>query len=64
MEILQTFPKHTEKLAETLSKSGLHCLGCSMARSETLEDGVLAHGMSKKDVENLVKELNKVISAK
>ncbi len=62
MEILQTFPEHREKLAETLAKSGLHCLGCSMARFETLEEGVLAHGMSKKDVNEIVKKLNDAVA--
>lgn len=50
--------KHPE-LANDLFESGLHCLGCGMAMYETLEQGCLAHGMNKKQIENLIKKLNK-----
>ncbi len=54
-EILQ---KNSEK-AEILFEAGMHCLGCPMAQQESLEQGCLAHGMSKKEIEELIKELNK-----
>ena len=47
------------KSAEILMESGMHCLGCPMAMQETIEDGCLAHGMSKKEIEKLVEKLNK-----
>lgn len=45
--------------AELLFDAGLHCVGCPMAMQETIEQGCLAHGMSKKDVDKLVERLNK-----
>ncbi len=44
--------------AETLFEAGLSCIGCPMAMQETLEEGCLAHGMSKKEVDELVGRLN------
>ena len=44
-----------------LLKSGLHCIGCHMAAMETLEQGCSAHGMSKKEIEKLVEEINKTL---
>ena len=45
--------------AELLFDIGLHCIGCSMSGMETLEEGCLAHGMSKKEINELIKRLNK-----
>jgi hybrid cluster-associated redox disulfide protein len=53
-EILEKNPN----LAEILFENGLHCLGCGMAMTETLEDGCLAHGMNKKQIDDLIKKLN------
>jgi len=54
-EVLEQKPK----AAEILFEAGMHCLGCPMTMQESLEDGCLAHGMSKKEIEELIKELNK-----
>ena len=43
---------------ELLFKHGLHCVGCHMAATETLEEGCKAHGMDDKKIDELVKELN------
>jgi len=37
----------------------MHCIGCPAAAMETLEEGCLAHGMDKKQIDNLIKKLNK-----
>jgi len=42
-----------------LFDAGLGCIGCPMAQMETLEEGCKAHGMSDKEVEELVKKLDK-----
>jgi len=47
------------ELAEVLFEKGLHCIGCPLAESETIEQGCLAHGMSKKEIEKLIERLNK-----
>lgn len=57
-----TFAELLEKNPEsmnTLFESGLHCIGCHMSAYETIEQGCLAHGMNKKDVDELIKRLNK-----
>jgi hybrid cluster-associated redox disulfide protein len=54
-DILQGNPK----AAQTLFESGLTCVGCPMAMQETLEQGCLAHGMNKKQINELIKKLNK-----
>lgn len=41
---------------EIFFKFGMHCLGCAIAREETLEEAALAHGI---DLEQLLAELNK-----
>ena len=47
------------KAAEILFEAGLSCVGCPMAMSETIEQGCLAHGMTKKEINELIKNLNK-----
>lgn len=42
-----------------LFEVGMGCVGCAMAAQENLEDGCLAHGMSKKEINELIKKLNK-----
>ena len=54
-EILET----NEKAAEILFEAGLHCIGCPMSMQETLEQGCLAHGIEKKDVDEIVNKINK-----
>jgi len=56
-ELLEKYPE----AAEILSEKGMHCVGCPMAMQETLEQGVLAHGM---DADKLVKELNEKLNKK
>jgi hybrid cluster-associated redox disulfide protein len=46
------------KIAEILMKKGMHCIGCSMAMYETLEQGAIMHGINP---DKLVDELNKKI---
>jgi hybrid cluster-associated redox disulfide protein len=42
-------------------KSGLHCLGCSMASGETIEEACAVHGL---DCDQLILELNSFFQAK
>jgi len=57
-QIGQVLLKKSEA-AEILMDAGMGCVGCPMAQMESLEDGCLAHGMSKKDIDKLVERLNK-----
>ena len=54
-----TLMRRNPDAAEILFDAGLGCIGCSMAFNETIEQGCLAHGMTKKQIEKLIKELNK-----
>ena len=58
MTFSEIMEKHPES-AEILFIEGLHCIGCGMAMYESLEDGCKAHGMNKKEIEELIKKLNK-----
>ena len=44
--------------AEILYELGLGCVGCIMARVETLEQGCKSHGMSDKEIDKVVSLLN------
>ena len=56
-KVMDDFPE----VAPVLAQAGLHCIGCHVSGYETLEQGCLAHGMAKKDVDELVKLANKRI---
>ncbi|MDP2672361.1 MAG: iron-sulfur cluster assembly accessory protein [Nanoarchaeota archaeon] len=60
-EILAENPEKAQLLTETLLDFGIHCVGCGAAAFETLEQGVLGHGFSEKDLNNLVKQINKIL---
>lgn len=54
-EVMMVSPEAAEKL---VTKYGLHCVGCGMAAMESLEEGLAAHGMSPKEIERVVADLN------
>jgi len=56
-EIIEKYPKATDRLIEM----GLGCVGCSAAFIETIEQGLIVHGFSKKEAGKIIKELNKTI---
>lgn len=60
-EILSKYPQHSQKMAQAMTNVGLHCTSCSASTWETLEGGMLGHGMQQKDIEDLVKKLNEII---
>ena len=48
-------------VAPFLLNMGMHCLGCPSARSETLEQACLVHGV---DADQLVEEINSYLETK
>ncbi len=60
MSFSELMEKHPNA-GEVLFEKGLHCIGCSFATQETLEEGALAHGMNP---DELVKELNEELGGK
>lgn len=53
-EIVQVYPA----THATFKKFNLGCIGCIAASFETLEDGLIAHGIN---VDEFLKEVNKVV---
>lgn len=47
----------SDKIAEVLMESGMHCLHCMLAHGETLEEACAAHSV---DVNKLVEKLNAI----
>ena len=54
-EVVQNNPETIRVFLE----HGLHCIGCSVARYENIEQGALAHGI---DVNRLIEDLNAAVS--
>ena len=54
-EVLNKNPK----AAEIFFEAGLHCIGCPAVSQETIEQGCKAHGMNKKEINEIIKKLNK-----
>jgi hybrid cluster-associated redox disulfide protein len=59
-ELVSLYPE----AAPLLARSGMHCIGCAMSAMETIEQGCKAHGMSDKDIDELVRDMNKAAKAK
>jgi len=59
MSIEEIVTKYPQTIAVFMAY-GLGCIGCQIARFETLEEGAMAHGI---DVDSLVKDLNAFIES-
>ncbi len=57
MSISEILEKHPDTI-NVFAKYNLGCIGCWASRYETLEQGILAHGI---DIEEIIKELNESI---
>jgi hybrid cluster-associated redox disulfide protein len=51
--------RNSPELAEEFFNAGMMCIGCPMSAGETIEQGCLGHGMSNKQIDNLIEKLNK-----
>ena len=61
-DIISKFPAKSQKLPQAMTNAGLHCTSCSAATWETLEAGMLGHGMGENQIERLVAELNQILA--
>ena len=59
-ELLQRHPE----AAPIIAARGLHCLGCHGALFESIEQGSEMHGLSDKEIDKMVAEINKSITGK
>ena len=41
-----------------LIQNGMHCVGCGASMFETLEEGLMGHGMDDREINRVVDELN------
>ena len=57
-EVVSKYPA----AAEVMMQKGLHCIGCSVANWETIEQGAMSHGLSKEEIEKMVYEINNKIN--
>ena len=46
---------------EPLQSAGVHCVGCHVSYTETLEQGFKGHGMSDEEVEMVIAKLNTAV---
>jgi len=53
-ELLQAYPD----TAQVLSGYGLHCVGCRIGVTETIEQGARAHGLNENKIASMMEELN------
>ena len=49
------------KAAEIMFVNGMHCVGCHVAASESLEDGAKSHGLSDEQIAKMIDEMNKLV---
>ncbi len=63
-DIFKLFPHKSQKLAQEMTNSGLHCVGCSAATWETIEGGMLGHGMKESEIDGLIARLNAILEEK
>ncbi|MBS3092624.1 iron-sulfur cluster assembly accessory protein [Candidatus Pacearchaeota archaeon] len=63
-DILEMHPDKAILLSEIMMEFGIHCVGCGANAFETLEQGVLGHGYSEKDLNRLLVDLNKAANSK
>lgn len=63
-DIFAKFPQKAQKLAQELTNTGLHCVGCQAATWETLEAGMLGHGYQDEEIDRLVDTLNSILQEK
>jgi iron-sulfur cluster assembly protein len=61
-DIFSKFPHQSQRLAQAITNAGLHCVGCNAATWETLEAGMLGHGMTRESIDNLVDKLNTILA--
>lgn len=63
-QIFEQFPQKAAQLAEVMTSHGLHCVGCHVNVYETVEEGILGHGMSKGQLDSLLQSMNGVLLSK
>lgn len=56
-DIVSKYPE----TVDAMMAAGLHCIGCSVSYTESLEDGCRSHGMSEEDIDALLDQMNQAV---
>ena len=56
-ELIYEYPE----AAMLLMEQGIHCVGCGAANFETLEQGLMGHGKTEEEIEEIIKSMNELI---
>lgn len=59
-EVAEKYPA----VAGVLFEYGMHCIGCHINAYETIEQGCLAHGLTAKQIDEIVVKMNKIANRK
>ena len=59
-EVVAKFPE----VAEVLTDYGLHCVGCFASTFDTIEEGAKLHGLSDKEIAEMIARINEVANFK
>ena len=62
MKVADVIENYGKDAAFVMLSFGLHCVGCGAAAFDTIEQGSKLHGMSDDEINDLVDELNRVVS--
>ena len=62
-ELFKLFPEKSHLIAEEFAKANLGCIGCSAAAFETIEEGLLSHGITEEEIDSFIDRLNKILSS-
>jgi hybrid cluster-associated redox disulfide protein len=60
MIIAELVDRHPDVIP-TLIENGMHCIGCGASMFETLEEGLVSHGMDENEINTIVDKLNDYI---
>ena len=58
-DLIADIIKKIPEAAKILAEYNLHCSTCFMSQIETLEMGAKMHGMTEKEINDMVKDINK-----
>lgn len=56
-ELVKGFPQ----AGQVLANYGLHCIGCHIGITETIEEGARAHGLNDDQLTKMMSELNAAV---
>ena len=60
MTLGELVTKHPEA-TQVMLKHGMHCISCHMAAMETIGEGAAGHGITGKDLDKLIVEMNEAV---